>query len=263
MVSDGPAEVGGASGDTPGGAAYRVDELARQAGTTVRNVRAYQDRGLLPSPRRVGRVGLYSEAHLARLRLIGELLGRGYTLANIAEMVDGWERGQDLSELLGLESALIGPWSDEPPATVDPGALEELFGDLDGSGLVERAEEAGVVEVVDGQVRLKNPRLLEAAALLAHAGIPAAELLGVAQTVTLAVEQIAGAFVGLMVRNVFEPLGSPIPASEVPRLAGLVRQVRPMAKSVVDSELARAMERRIQAEVGEQFIRDQKGGRGV
>lgn len=29
---------------------YSVDELARAAGSSVRNVRAYQDRGLLPPP---------------------------------------------------------------------------------------------------------------------------------------------------------------------------------------------------------------------
>ena len=29
---------------------YRIDELARLAGTTVRNVRVYQDRGLLSCP---------------------------------------------------------------------------------------------------------------------------------------------------------------------------------------------------------------------
>src|SRR5204863_6803631 len=66
-------------------AEYRIDDLARAAGTTVRNVRVYQDRGLLPPPRREGRTGLYGEPHLARLRLIGQLLEKGYTFAHIAE----------------------------------------------------------------------------------------------------------------------------------------------------------------------------------
>lgn len=240
---------------------YRIDELAREAGTTVRNVRAYQDRGLLPPPRREGRVGLYSEAHLARLRLVGELLGRGYTLGNIAEMVDGWERGQDLSELLGLESALIGPWSEDRAARVDTGQLADLFGAIDDTPLLEEAVAAGVVEIVDGELRIPNPKLLDAAAVLVQAGIPLSDLLSVAQAVTVATEDIAGAFVGLIVRHVFAPLASPMPPSEVPRLAALVRRMRPLAKSVVDSELARAMERRIQAEVGEQFARDQGTGR--
>ena len=47
-------------------AEYRIDDLARAAGTSVRNVRYYQDGGMLPPPRRQGRVALYSEAHLAR-----------------------------------------------------------------------------------------------------------------------------------------------------------------------------------------------------
>ncbi|MDT7598572.1 MAG: hypothetical protein QOK26_649, partial [Pseudonocardiales bacterium] len=42
-------------------AEYRIDELARFAGTTSRNVRAYQERGLLPPPRKEGRVGIYTE----------------------------------------------------------------------------------------------------------------------------------------------------------------------------------------------------------
>src|SRR5215469_3709712 len=85
---------------------YRIDELARAAGTTVRNVRAYQDRGLLPPPRRHGRVGLYSEVHLARLRLLGQLLDRGFTMNNIRDLLAAWESGQNVADLLGLEAAL-------------------------------------------------------------------------------------------------------------------------------------------------------------
>src|SRR5207253_5215321 len=108
---------------------YRIDELAREAGTTVRNVRAYQDRGLLPPPRRSGRVGLYTDAHLARLRLLGHLLERGYTLGNIAELVSAGDRGQDIGVLLGLEAALVQPWSDEQVGSITFEELTALFGD--------------------------------------------------------------------------------------------------------------------------------------
>ncbi|WP_244233574.1 MerR family transcriptional regulator, partial [Pseudomonas aeruginosa] len=66
---------------------YSVDELARAAGSSVRNVRAYQDRGLLPPPERRGRVGVYFDSHLKRLRLISQLLERGYSSANIKELL--------------------------------------------------------------------------------------------------------------------------------------------------------------------------------
>jgi DNA-binding transcriptional MerR regulator len=107
---------------------YRIDELARLAGATVRNIRVYQDRGLLDPPRRDGRVGIYTDAHLARLRLIGQLLKRGYTFANIGELLAVWERGGDIAEILDLESAVGLPWSDEIPAYVTAARLAEMFG---------------------------------------------------------------------------------------------------------------------------------------
>src|SRR5579862_7107656 len=114
---NGPVSDVTVGGDVTGGAAreYRIDELARLGETTVRNIRAYQDRGLLPPPRRAGRVGLYGPAHLARLRLIGQLLRRGYGLSNIAELLGAWEGGQDLADLLGLEAALTEPWGEQSP----------------------------------------------------------------------------------------------------------------------------------------------------
>jgi DNA-binding transcriptional MerR regulator len=246
----------------PEGDGFRIDELARQAGATVRNVRAYQDRGLLPPPRRVGRVGWYSTSHLARLRLIGELLGRGYSLGNIAEMLQSWERGQDLGELLGLESALIGPWSDDRSSPVDPDELAALLAGADPE-VVAEAERLGVVEVHGDRIHVKDQKVLEVAVTLVQAGVPLADLLEVLRAVSAAMDQVAATFVELAVEHLFAPFGATIPAAEVPRLAGLVRTLRPLAKSVVDGELARAMERRIQAEMGTQFSRDQRPGQAA
>ena len=95
---------------------YRIDDLAREGGTTVRNVRVYQDRGLLPPPRRQGRTGWYSEAHLARLQLITRLLERGYTFATIGELLAASERYLRVEDVLGLGDVLSQPaWS--PPPT--------------------------------------------------------------------------------------------------------------------------------------------------
>src|SRR5579872_4663262 len=102
---------------TPPVSEYRIDDLARVAGTTVRNVRAYQDRGLLPPSRREGRVAFYSSAHVARLQIISQLLERGYTLSNIGELLAAWESGQNVGDLLGLEAALAAPWSDDTPTS--------------------------------------------------------------------------------------------------------------------------------------------------
>ncbi len=58
--------------------AYRIEDLAHLSGTTVRTIRAYQDRGVLPRPERRGRANVYADTHLVRLRQIADLLDRGY-----------------------------------------------------------------------------------------------------------------------------------------------------------------------------------------
>ena len=55
------------------GSRVTVDELAQRTGVPSSTIRMYQTRGLLPKPRRDGRVGRYGPAHLARLELIGQL----------------------------------------------------------------------------------------------------------------------------------------------------------------------------------------------
>lgn len=235
---------------------YRIDELAREAGTTVRNVRAYQDRGLLPPPRRSGRVGLYTDAHLARLRLIGTLLERGYTLGNIAELITAWEQGQDLAELLGLEAELVQPWSDEVAMTISLEDLNELFGQNDDA--LREAVKLGLLEPGDDgeSFRVPSPRLLHAGAELVAAGIPLDAVLNHARQLARDTDRIAARFVELVSANVFEPYGDrPFPAKDVPRLAELLRRLRPLAETTVDAYLARAMEDRLARELGNHYDR--------
>src|SRR5438270_7563551 len=68
---------------------YRIEDLARTAGVAVDTVRFYQGRGLLPAPRREGRVTWYEDTHLERLQRIRALQQRGFTLAIIRRFLDG------------------------------------------------------------------------------------------------------------------------------------------------------------------------------
>src|ERR1700733_4565678 len=94
---------------------YRIEELARLAGTTTRNIRVYRDRALLHPPLRVGRIALFNDTHLTRLRLITSLLDKGYNIAHVHEMLNAWEQGKDVADMLGLESAIAGTWATEKP----------------------------------------------------------------------------------------------------------------------------------------------------
>jgi DNA-binding transcriptional MerR regulator len=242
---------------------YRIDELARLGGTTVRNVRAYQDRGLLPPSRRRGRVALYSNVHLARLKLIVQLLERGYTLANIGELVSAWESGQDVGDLLGLEAVISAPWTEEPPRLMHLEELTVLFGEdsLDPE-VVDMVLEAGLIEIDpsagngDPDIFLiRSPRLLQVGAELVAAGIPLRAVLRLEMELRERIEDVARSFVDLVVEHVFLPVGEPIPASEVPRLTEIVARLRPLARQAVDAELAAAMERHAQAELRARLAR--------
>jgi DNA-binding transcriptional MerR regulator len=234
---------------------YRVDDLARAAGTTVRNVRAYQDRGLLPPPRKEGRVGIYDDGHLARLRVISELLDRGYTLANIGEILQAWGQGQNVAELVGLEVAITGPWSDEQPEYLTVEQLSDLFGVPAEPEDLEAALELGFLEVEGDRFRVPSPRQIRAAAELAAAGIPVAAILEHGRRLREDIDRVAEQFVGLVTEYLFDPLGDVIPAEELPRLAAVVERLRPVAQTVVDAELAKAMERHTAQQAGERLQR--------
>jgi DNA-binding transcriptional MerR regulator len=234
---------------------YRIDELAREAGTTVRNIRAYQDRGILPRPRRAGRVGLYSDAHLARLRLIDQLLARGYSLANIAELVVAWEQGQNVGELLGLEAALTDSWSTEVETTMSRDELLAMFGGTATPGALEEAVRLGLVEPIDGAFRIASPRLLEAGAELVRAGVPLDDVLVLARALRRDMDRVARRFVDLVAEHVFDPLGEPLPTEDIPRLTEVVRRLRPLAGKAVDAELERAVQRRVQEQLEERLGR--------
>jgi DNA-binding transcriptional MerR regulator len=238
-------------------AGYRIDELAHAAGMTVRNVRVYQDRGLLPPPRREGRVGIYDEAHLARLRLIGGLLDRGYGFAHIAELISAWERGRDLGDLLGLEAALTGPWSDEIPGYLTADELTEMYAGHTTPETTAKAVELGLLEPEGDRFRVPSPRLLHAGAELVAAGVPIAAVLELAAQLQRDIDHSAGLFVQAVATHVLADRDEDwLPSGdELQQLVELIGRLRPLAQMAVDAALALAMESQVRAVLGDRFLR--------
>src|SRR5207248_9782108 len=77
------------NGAASGRASMTIDELARQTGMTVRNIRAHQSRGLVPPPEVRGRTGYYGGEHLERIELIKELQADGFNLEAIRRLLEG------------------------------------------------------------------------------------------------------------------------------------------------------------------------------
>ncbi|WP_338897246.1 MerR family transcriptional regulator [Streptomyces sp. TG1A-60] len=233
--------------DETAGAAYRIEDLAHRSGTTVRTIRAYQDRGLLPRPERRGRANVYADAHLTRLRQIAELLDRGYTLASIKELLEAWDTGRGLGGVLGLVAEVDGPWTAEKAVRISRAELIERFGGAPDDAAVADAVELGVLEPVPGEENrflVPSPQELAVAAELHEAGVPLSATAGHLRELRGQVEHIATRFLDFATEHVFAHyLGQhqPPTESDAVEAASLARRLRPLAQQTVDAELARAM----------------------
>ncbi len=226
---------------------YRIDDLAQAAGMTTRNVRAYQGLGLLPPPRREGRVAWYSDVHLARLRLLGNLLEKGYTSAQIAELIGAWEQGRDLSDVLGIEEALNTPWSDEVPTYVTRAEAEAHFTDDSGSRL-DRAVELGLVTLEGDRALLRRPQLVHALGEMRQYGFDVDTILDVHERLVPLLDQVADLLVGTALDGLTQHLGTAwVPDNEtLGELGPALQRMRQLSMQNVQQTLAGSMERSIE-----------------
>ncbi|MFJ9408305.1 MerR family transcriptional regulator [Streptomyces sp. NPDC101393] len=238
---------------------YRVTELARAAGVKVRNLRYYQERGLLPRPRREGRVTWYSQEHLARLRLISGLLDRGYAVNGIAELLAAWEQGSGVAELLGLERAMTREWSREEPVKLTVDELAAMFGHEATEPNLRRAVALGYLTLDGDTVTHLSRRLLDGTLALVKEGVPLSVVLDAGEFAQSRATELADRFVEVIRTHVIGAGGADHRSpAELRRIAEAVEALRPVAGDVVDAEFARAMERRVRAELG-QILRHEEG----
>lgn len=66
-----------------------LEQLAAEAGVPARTIRFYIARGLLPRPAGAGRGAAYGSEHVARLRSVRRLQGKGLMLAEISRVLGG------------------------------------------------------------------------------------------------------------------------------------------------------------------------------
>jgi len=132
---------------------YRIEQLATASGVNARNIRAYRERGLLDPPARVGRAAIYSDVHLAQLRVIDQLLGKGFTSAHITEFFAAVRAGLDLADLLGLQGVVCG---DDLTGEIGPVPFDVDIARSE----VRRMMAAGLVSMDGGRLVLTDPDLV-------------------------------------------------------------------------------------------------------
>jgi DNA-binding transcriptional MerR regulator len=214
---------------------WSVDELARQAAVTTTTIRLYQGKGLLPGPEIRGRVGVYGPAHLARLRLIGALQERGFSLAAIRALVDTWERGATLSDVLGAEEPLV----------LDAAGFAAQFpsGQVD-AAVARRAVELGIVELRGTDVVVRRPRFLRVGRELIEMGVPVEEVLEEYAHLKAAADEIAARFADLFERRFWRPAQKEgLDGDRVAELTATLARLRSLASAVVETAVGDALER--------------------
>jgi DNA-binding transcriptional MerR regulator len=123
---------------------FTVDELAREAGMTVRTTRYYASLGLLPPPVRRGRMAYYSPLHLARLGLIRALQDHGFTLAAIEKYLKRIPDEASLEEL-AIQRAMLTSWTPGPREVLSRRGLEKKIGRRLDDEQLERLTRTGAV----------------------------------------------------------------------------------------------------------------------
>jgi DNA-binding transcriptional MerR regulator len=230
---------------------YRIDELARLAGTTTRNIRVYRDRGLLHPPLRVGRIALFNDTHLTRLRLITSLLDRGYNIAHVHEMLSAWEQGKGVGDMLGLESAIAGSWATEKPERMSVADAKRLVDDEPG---FERMVGLGIIKLDDGEAIIVRPKLIEAFNEIRQYGVATDKLIDLHEQIAPLVDQISGLLVQAGIEEVLHRInpGAALPPdTEVAELITMLVRFRTTAVSAVSATLAFSIESTIESTVGQ------------
>lgn len=200
----------GAPSRPEGGAAdeeFTIDELAGRAGMTVRNVRAYASRGLIPGPRLEGRTGYYRREHLQRLQLVREFVDRGYTLAAVEEAVRS-SPSSAAGHTLDLLHLLDQPHLEVHPEEMTVHALSSLAGIDHDERFIAAMTEFGLLEPVEGdpeRVRLLLPTVVRAGAAAVALGLPASSVIDLFPLVQANLRTIADEFVQRVAASIVQP----------------------------------------------------------
>ena len=210
-----------------------IDDLARRVQLPVRTIREYHTMRLLPPPERQGRLGLYGDRHVQRLRLITRLQRRGYSLAGIRDLLGAWESGTDLVTVLGVDESQAA--LDETPLYLTRAELLQRLPALEEAPLA-RASRIGLVRPHgEDHFGVRSPALLGLVADWVRAGVPVGEALDLIEVLVGDLDTLAGRLADLIVERVWEPLSAADRAGELP---DLLRRGRPMLLQGTASTLA-------------------------
>ena len=226
-----------------------IDELARETGMTVRNIRAHQSRGLLPPPEVRARTGYYGPEHIERLRLITNMQAEGFNLAAIQRIVEA-SNGGGGRQIVDFGREVLGAFDEEPELTTGDELASRFGGELDVKAL-EKAVKLGLLAPLgDDRYEVASPTLLRAGEELFRLGIPLSHALAVAERIQRNSRPIAESFIRLFIEDVIGP-GDPTERKpeEWERLRETLERLRPLAVEAVRAGFQQTMSAAVDEQV--------------
>jgi DNA-binding transcriptional MerR regulator len=234
-----------------------IDQLAASVNMTVRNVRAYAGRGLIPAPRLVGRTGYYGPEHASRLLLIRDLLDRGYTLSAVEKVLQR-QSTATAGHALDLLNTLEDPLGQtEEPEEMSVDALLRLAGVGHETEFLDRLVEVGLVERLgDDRVLLLRPFVVRAGAKAMALGLDRRSVLDLLPLLGEHMHVIAQRFVDEFRAQLWKPFADAgLPEERWPAMLESIRTLLPVASQAVLAVFRDELNKVIEEALGEELGR--------
>jgi DNA-binding transcriptional MerR regulator len=227
-----------------------VDELAAEAGVSVRTVRFYAGKGLLPPPQLRGRLGLYDDGHLARLRLVRDLQEAGFTLAAIQGFVARMPPDATADDV-AVFAAMLTPWVAAAPEPLTRGQLDERAGRaIDDEALADLVA-AGSVQIDDDGRVLARPADLALGLELLDLGVPRAMLAASQELIGTATGRLAEDLAELLRQHLLRPyLHGELGPEQRAALSGVIERLKPLTIQAVMTAMQSSVDRAVRERVG-------------
>jgi len=216
-----------------------VHELAARTGLSVRTVRFYAGRDLLPPPQLRGRIAYYGRAHRARLELVRELQQQGYTLAAIERYFRRIPADASESDL-ALHRTLLSPWVPDSQEELDRRSLEARAGrELSDDDIATMASLGFVEHGADGRFRT-TPTALGLAVSLLDLKVPVEAMREAGAVLQQHTRAAADELSEVFRRRIWEPFrrGESGATNEEMRL--IVERMRPLVVQALVASYGRA-----------------------
>jgi DNA-binding transcriptional MerR regulator len=230
-----------------------IEQLAAEAGMTVRNIRAHQARGLLAPPEVRMRVGYYGPEHVAQLRQIRDLQDEGFNLNGIKRLLDDTEGTTE--RLLRFKRALSAPRSEEAPETISELELRRRFrvDPADGRAVLARVLKLGIlVEAGQGRYEVPSPSLLEVGDEVVKYGVALDSALSLLEDIARHSDSVSRSFVKVFLREVWKPFAqADMPAGQWPEIEAAVQRLRPIASEALMAIFQRQLSSQIEGAFSE------------